>query len=136
MVKFSKREDYGMILIAKLYQNYGKKLTPLSEVAREYKISLLFLRQLANNLRKANLISALEGRNGGYELQKSPRLIKIGEVITALSGKSILECCEPGKNKKCALEKFCPSGFAWRKLNNQFLEQIYPLTLEKFFRHE
>lgn len=136
MVKFSKREDYGIILMAKLYQNYGKKLTPLSEVAREYKISTLFLRQLADSLRKAGIISAVEGRNGGYELKKSPKAINVGQIIAALSGRSILECCQLNKRGKCLKEKFCQPGFAWRKLNNQFLEKIYHLSLEKFFTYE
>lgn len=133
MVKFSKREDYGIILMAKLCQNYGKKLTPLSKVAQEYKISTLFLRQLADSLRKAGIIGAVEGRNGGYELKKPPKKINVGEVIAALSKKSIFECCQLGKREKCLRESFCQPGFAWRKLNNQFLEKIYQLNLEEFF---
>ena len=57
MIRFSRREDYAVILVTALAQRFNKKPVPLSRIARQYRISLLFLRNLANELRKENIIS-------------------------------------------------------------------------------
>ena len=45
MIKLSRREDYAVILVNELAKEYKKRLIPLSEIAGEYSISLLFLRK-------------------------------------------------------------------------------------------
>lgn len=144
MIHFSKKEDYAIILINKLAQNYNKRLVPLSEVANEYKISVLFLRNLAGQLRKKQIINAVEGKNGGYSLAKDPSRLTIGEILSVFSKKPMLDCCPldslPAdrhgikvKKIKCAKEDICKPGFIWRKLNQQFIEKIYNLNLVEFF---
>lgn len=135
MIRFSKKEDYAVVLINKLVQNYSKRFIPLSEIAKEYKISVLFLRNLAGQLRKSGIIKANEGKNGGYSLAREPKEIKIGEVLGVFSKKPMLDCCPLETLKlriKCAKEDYCIPGFAWRRLNKDFLEKIYNLNLEEF----
>ena len=134
MIRFSRREDYAVILISKLAQNYNKRLVPLSEVAKEHKISLFFLRNVAAELRLAGLVKAAEGKNGGYTLSKKPRHIYFGEIIKALSKEPIFSCCQETKDGKCAAS--CPHGFSLRRLNNAFLENISGLTLDQLMRYK
>ncbi|RJQ36094.1 Rrf2 family transcriptional regulator [Candidatus Microgenomates bacterium] len=140
MIRFSKKEDYAVILINKLVQNYSKRLIPLSEIAKEYKISVLFLRNLAGQLKKSGIIEAVEGKNGGYYLAKEPKDFKVGEVLSVFSKKPMLDCCplESLKIKKikCAKEDYCIPGFVWRKLNKSFLEKIYNLSLDEFVNYK
>lgn len=137
MIRFSRKEDYAIILINKLVENYKKRLVPLSEVAREYKISLLFLRNLANDLRQAGVVKAVEGKSGGYFLEKSPKVLKVGHVLSLFTNKPMLECCHIGISGKsiCPKESFCQTGFIWRKLNKEFLEKIYNLSLLEFVEY-
>lgn len=139
MIRFSRREDYSIILLNKLAQNYKKRVVPLSEIAREYKISILFLRNLANSLRKSKIIRANEGKNGGYFLNKDPQNLKIGEVLSIFSKRPILECCS--KNNKenkgtCTKKSFCQTGLVWRKINREFIDKIYSLSLEDFLNYK
>lgn len=137
MLRFSKKEDYAVILINKLAKEYEKRLVPLSEVAREYKISLLFLRNLALELRSAGIIKATEGKKGGYFLQRDPKQLKIGEVLSLFSKKPMLECCLAGKGKStCPKEEFCDPGFVWRRMNREFLDKIYNLTILEFINYK
>lgn len=134
MIRFSRREDYAVILINKLAENYQKRLIPLSEVAAEYSISLLFLRNLANELRNAGFIKATEGKNGGYFLTKDPKVIKMGEILGIFSKNKLMECCpKDGKNKRvCPKQEYCITGNVWRKLNKEFIDKVYNLTLKEF----
>jgi Rrf2 family cysteine metabolism transcriptional repressor len=137
MIRFSRREDYSVILVNKLAENYKKRLVPLSEVAKEYNLSILFLRNLAAELRKRNIIKATEGKNGGYYLDKNPKQIKIGDILKIFSDKPILDCCVLGRGKsQCPKEKYCEPGHVWRQLNKEFLERVYNLSLSDFINYK
>lgn len=138
MLHFSKQEDYAIILLSELNQNYNKKLVPLSLISKEYGISPLFLRNLAFLLSKNGIIKAKEGKNGGYFLNKNPRKLKIGEVLSIFSKKNILECCSFLNNKKgkCSKEKICKVSSSWKKINKEFLDKIYNLNLIEFFNYQ
>ncbi len=142
MLHFSKQEDYAIVLLNKLSQNYNKKLTPLSSVSKEYGISSLFLRNLAFRLNKKGIIKAKEGKNGGYFLNKNPKELKMGEILSVFSNKPILECCfNPSfkkivnKKKNCPKEKICKVSSSWKKINSEFLNKVYNLSLYEFFSY-
>ncbi len=134
MVRFSRKEDYGVLLISRLAHNYNKRLMPLSEVAKEHKISLLFLRNVALELRLAGLISAVEGKHGGYKLNKDPQTIYFGEIIQAFSKDPIFSCCQKTKDGKC--RGSCPHGFSLRRLNNIFLEKMAGLKMDELMSYK
>jgi Rrf2 family transcriptional regulator, iron-sulfur cluster assembly transcription factor len=140
MIKFSRREDYAVVLVNSLAQAYNKKLVPLSDIAKEYNISLLFLRNLANELRNAGVIKAVEGKSGGYYLTKPPETLKMGEVLSVFSKNELLACCpttEMGTQKRtCPKQGFCIAGNTWRQLNKEFLDKIYGLSLQEFMNYK
>lgn len=140
MIKFSRREDYAVILVNELAQAYKKRLVPLSEVAKTYSISLLFLRNLAIDLRNAGVIKAVEGKTGGYYLTKSPEEIKMGEILGIFSKNQLLDCCPSNTNqmhtRTCPKADLCISGNTWRKLNKEFLDKVYSLSLREFMTYQ
>ena len=138
MIRFSRREDYAIILVNTLAQNYKKRLVPLSEIAKEYTISHLFLRNLAGELRTAGIIKAVEGKSGGYFLTKAPEKLKMGDILQIFAKNQLLECCPADtKNHKrvCPKEGSCITGNIWRKLNKEFLDKIYNLSLIEFMKY-
>jgi Rrf2 family protein len=140
MIRFSRSEDYAIVIVGTLARAYKKRLVPLSEIAEEYAISSLFLRNLANELRIAGIIKAVEGKNGGYYLLKDPRVIKMGEILSIFSKKQHLVCCSmksSGSHKRvCPKEQYCFAGNIWRQLNKEFIDKIYSLSLESFLEYK
>lgn len=138
MIRFSRREDYAVILISKLAQNYNKRVVSLTEIAKEYDISLLFLRNLAHDLRLAGIIKAVEGKRGGYFLTKDPKKLLMKDVLSTFSKEPLLECCPTGLSHKgtCPKAVFCQPGFIWRKLNKDFIEKISNLSIDQFMKYE
>lgn len=105
-----------------------RRVVPLSYVAKTHYIPLLFLRNIANDLRSAGLIKALEGKKGGYTFAKDPKTITFGEVLEVLSCKPIFSCCQNTKDGHCHVN-LCPHGFSPRRLANEFLKKIYTKSL-------
>ncbi len=137
MIRFSRDEDYSIILINELAKHYNKRLVPLSEIAKHYSISLYYLRNLANKLIHAGIIKAVEGKKGGYFLQKDPKEITIGEVLQVFSREPLIACCSNWNDrKKCQRnDNYCDTITEWRKINERFIEKLSSLSLEEFLRH-
>jgi Rrf2 family protein len=137
MIRFSRKEDYAIILVNKLAVEYEKRLVSLTEIAREYDISLFFLRNLANVLRKAGLIQATEGKFGGYALTKDPKEIKMGDILRVFSNDEKLTCCSDDEkhNRICPQQKNCIAGNTWRQLNKEFIDKVYKLSLTDFITY-
>ena len=132
MIRFSRDEDYSIILIHVLAKNYKQRLVPLSEVARTYKISLSYLRNLARILVHAKIIGALTGKKDGYYLKKGPKKLKLGEVIDTFSKKPAMICC----NKSiCDKRDFCETINEWRKLNEVVYKKISALSFNEFIQY-
>lgn len=89
---------------------YGHGPMLLKKIAQQEKLPITYLEQLMVPLRKAALISATRGVNGGYVLSRPPEEISLGEVIEVLEGKlelvdcaGIVQCKVP--NNRCALKE-------------------------------
>lgn len=107
-----------------IYLAKKQKTVSVKEISEKEKIPLDFLEKIVLRLKKANLISAKKGPNGGYILAKKPHEIKVSQIIDALGEKEISVPCLFGiclNSKKCLAKKF------WEKLNkvlNKFLNSI------------
>lgn len=136
MIRLSRREDYAVILVNVLVESYAKRLVPLSEVAKEYDLSLLFLRNVAGELREAGVIKAVEGKKGGYTLSKNPTLVTMGDVLRPFSKEDVLTCCsKEGKadhKRICPQKDRCVAGNVWRRLNKELMDKVYTMTLQEF----
>ena len=91
MIRLSRREDYAVMLVSALIDAYGKRLVPLSEVAKEYELSVLFLRNVAGELRDTEVIKAVEGKKGGYSLTKDPNDLTMGDVLRTFAKRRCID---------------------------------------------
>jgi Rrf2 family cysteine metabolism transcriptional repressor len=138
MIRLSRREDYAVILVNTLVAAYDKRLVPLSEIAKEYDLSLLFLRNVAADLRSVNVIKAVEGKKGGYLLTKNPKNLTMGDVLRVFAKEDILTCCSmEGKadhKRVCPQKDRCVAGNVWRKLNKELMDKVYKISLNEFLQ--
>ena len=82
MFKLSQKADYGLMLLSSLARS--KKLIPISAIAQKNQISPKFLSQVANELKRAGILTSKEGIAGGYSLAKSAGEIKLLDVLKFL----------------------------------------------------
>jgi Rrf2 family protein len=73
-MKITKKMQYGLLLV--LYLTRSGRST-VETVATELSISLSFLEQIANTLRKANVLLSVRGPAGGYEIIGDPTVIAV-----------------------------------------------------------
>lgn len=90
MTFLTKRGVYAAIIMLEISK--GDKTTPVSikSIADTLGKSKNYLEQAINALRKAGLIKALRGPNGGYFLLKKPNEITFGDIFNATEGELVM----------------------------------------------
>ena len=117
MFKLSQKSDYGLILLSNLAKSKG--VVSVSSVAKKNKLSSKFLSQVANELKKAGIITSKEGVRGGYSLAKKATEIKILDVLVALDGGLAKgDCFEDDHECKCGAKGM------WGDMKKQMEETI------------
>ncbi|KKS04252.1 hypothetical protein A2W45_01895 [Candidatus Curtissbacteria bacterium RIFCSPHIGHO2_12_41_11] len=112
MFRLSQKADYGLMLLSSLARS--KKLIPISAIAQKNQISPKFLSQVANELKKAGILSSKEGISGGYTLARESDEIKLLDVLKVLEGDLIEgKCFEEGH------ECTCGAGEMWQQMKKQ-----------------
>ena len=109
-MKLSTRGRYALRAMIDLAQTQCNNLKPISlrDISLRQEISLQYLEQLFNKLKKANLVKSIRGAGGGYLLAKEAERINAGDIIRAVEGPIILvNCILAGENIKKNLPKKC-----------------------------
>jgi Rrf2 family protein len=102
-----------MIDLAQVQCNNLKPIS-LRDISQRQEISLQYLEQLFNKLKKANLVKSTRGAGGGYLLAKEAEKINAGDIIRAVEGPIVLvDCILTGRksmknsSKKCKKIEDC-----------------------------
>ena len=113
-MKLSTKGRYGLKAMVDLATEYdsGARLS-IAQLAERQGVSAAYLEQLIASLKKAGLVTALRGVQGGYVLARSPELISVGEVLRVLEGSTAIVDCV-GSNV-CS----CSARPLWLKLQRR-----------------
>ena len=109
-MKLSTRGRYALRAMIDLAQIQCKNLKPISlrDISLRQEISLQYLEQLFNKLKKANLVKSIRGAGGGYLLAKEAQKINSGDIIRAVEGPIVLvDCMLAGRKIKKDSSRKC-----------------------------
>jgi Rrf2 family transcriptional regulator, cysteine metabolism repressor len=99
-MRLSTRARYGLKAVVDLAQIWGEGPVSLPQLAQSQGVSEAYLEQLLRQLKKADIVTAERGANGGYLLTRAPELISVESVLEALEGSvAVTDCVDTGGNK-------------------------------------
>lgn len=103
----------------------------IAEVAKASSVPTAYLEQLIAPLRRAGLVESKRGARGGYQLARSPELVKIGEVYRVMEGPVAPMNCvsEDLEDQTCPLIDGCETRPVWLKVRNSIVEALDSTTL-------
>ena len=105
MFTLSRQVDYGILFLTDLVKLKKDQTLSLSKWALANHLPYRFLTKIALSLKQAKLVSAKEGRTGGYRLARGIGKISLGEVIGRLEGKTSPVACLRGE--QCPAFPYC-----------------------------
>ncbi len=130
-MKIGKREDFALILMSELAKYYPKGYISLTKIAKDEKLSVLFLKHIASEMLKRGLIKSKEGISGGYKLNRNPKDIAVSEIVGAISDGVVTPACMHGS--KCRVKKSsCSCKVLWDKVNKHLLAYLSKISLAEF----
>lgn len=134
MLKLSTKGQYGVRAMFELAKNYEHGPLTIKEIAKRQGVSVSYLEQLLNKLRKAKLIISQKGPGGGYIINKKPEEISVGMILSTLEGPvAITHCLDPAA-KGCKRIEGCVTRLLWKSLGEKiedFLDTIHLNDLVK-----
>jgi len=110
---------YAVSTMCELAGSYKGKYLQAKDIAKKHFLSESYAEQILNKLKRAGLIKAIRGPQGGYSLSKAPKCIKVGDILEATEGPiSLVHCITKSGEDICRLSSHCKTKKFWSKLNN------------------
>ncbi len=87
-MKLSKRGEYALRSLINLgiAAKVGRRLLPVTELARAEDLPVKFLEQVMQQLREAGYVESERGKHGGYRLAQPAGKISIGQIVRLIDG--------------------------------------------------
>lgn len=130
-MKFSTTSQYAIRIMTYIAKEDEKKFYKAKEISEALSIPYKYLTKIMTQLVNANIITSVQGREGGYFLQKEASAIAMAEVLEAVHEPLHKENCILGigacnQNKKCCLhDKWKePKKAIFEMLQNTHLDDI------------
>ncbi|HEX5733453.1 MAG TPA: Rrf2 family transcriptional regulator [Blastocatellia bacterium] len=128
-MQISTKGKYSVRAVLDIAQHSNGSPVPLAAISKREGISLLFLEQLFQQLRKGNVVRSIRGPHGGYVLARDPSEITIGEIVRLIEPPLYTSSCfSKGESvDNCHLADTCIGGAIWKQLAehvDNFLDSI------------
>ena len=112
-MKITSRGRYAVLALVDIAKFGSNRPCSLSHVSVRQNISLSYLEQIFNDLKKAKLVRSQKGPGGGYSLSKKSGEIRISDIFNAIDEQIKTTGCGnnpnafcSGTNKKCLTHNF------------------------------
>ena len=115
MLRLSTKGQYGVRAMFEIAKGYPDSPTSIRDISERQEVSVPYLEQILNTLRKAGLIRSIRGPGGGYLLTRGPALVTIGDVLKELEGPvAITSCLDPSEGCSRVDARYTfPMALAW-----------------------
>lgn len=144
-MKLSMKSDYALRALFTLVEHYGKGPVPIRELASRNDVPKRFLEHIMIDLKRQGWVRSTPGRDGGYELDKEPSRITMGQVVRHFDGvMAPIGCVSITGYRPCSQEAVCRfrrvlleiRNFTAAMMDSATLEAVYqgkPVTREEVF---
>lgn len=123
----STKGRYALRVMIDLAEHQGEGYIPLKAVAQRQGISEKYLESIMKLLVKANLLSGLRGKGGGYQLTRSPSQYTVGSVMRLTEDSLAPVACLESGAAACPKAAECRTLAMWQGLDqviNTYLDSI------------
>ena len=134
-MKLSSKGRYGVraMLDVAVHESIGP--VTIKSISQREGISLNYLEQIFNQLRKAGLVRSVRGPGGGFLLNRRPKEIKVMDIMKALKeAVTPVNCLNDKEKVHCKYLTSCPPRLLWRKLGDKIREVLEETSLEDLLK--
>jgi Rrf2 family protein len=134
-ITLGKNGDYSVRAVLDLARHHGRGRRKTHEIAASMKIPRAYLSRILANLVRCGLLTAVAGRDGGYELSRPPSRVRLLEVVEAAEGKVELQNCLL-RGIPCGQSDTCSVHDAWAEAQQALVRRLHQTTFAEIVRRE
>ena len=135
MLRLSTKGQYGVRAMFEIARGYPENPLTIKEISERQDVSVAYLEQILNKLRKAGIVRSVKGPGGGYLLAREPGHITIAEILKELEGPvAITSCLDPEEG--CSRVEGCVTHLLWRSLGAKIEAFLETITLKDLLEKE
>lgn len=128
-MKMSSKARYGLYIAVELAKKYnGSDVVNVTELSQSTGVTEKYLEQIIALMKRARIVDASRGVNGGYKLTDSPQNISVGRVLRAVEDNLEIVDCLHGE---CANRSECVARNLWGKLYENINSYLDTITLKQ-----
>lgn len=129
MLRLSTKSQYGVRAMFEIANRYHEGPVTIKEISEKQSVSVAYLEQILNTLRKAGIIKSVKGPGGGYVLNQAPEHVSIGAILRELDGPvAITSCLDPREG--CMRIEGCVTHLLWKSLGEKIEAFLDNMTLK------
>jgi Rrf2 family protein len=134
-ITLGKNGDYSVRAVLDLARHYGRGRRKNHEIAASMQIPRAYLSRILANLVRCGLLTAVAGRDGGYELSRPPSRVRLLDVVEAAEGKVELQKCLL-RGIPCGQSRTCSVHDAWSEAQQALIRRLHKTTFAEIVRRE
>ena len=131
-MRLSKRTEYGLRAVVQLAKLWPRNFVQSKDLAQQEGLPNKFLESILLALRRGDFLESKVGSGGGYRLSRSPREIRVGDLIRRLEGRLTVKESAPAN-------ELSPGEVAVRLINERLTDAtddvLDNMTLEQLMEH-
>lgn len=127
-MKLSRESEYGLAGMIYLARQRPGTVMAVKTVAAAQAVPGTFLAKTFGRLARHGVLRAHRGRRRGYELARSPREIRIGEILEGIEGPDFFVRCI-FRSDGCSEQRPCVLHGTWKVVRSQVKDLLTQMTL-------
>ena len=135
MLRLSTKSQYGVRAMFEIANSYHSGPVTIKAISEKQSLSVAYLEQILNTLRKAGIIKSVKGPGGGYVLNTEPDKVSIGAILRELDGPvAITSCLDPKEG--CMRIDGCVTHLLWKSLGEKIEAFLDNMTLQDLLKDQ
>jgi len=114
---------------------YGQGPVMVKEIASRQDLSEKYLEQILSELRKAGLVVSTQGKNGGFQLARTPDKINLLDIVNVLEGGLTPVLCADDESF-CDRSDQCIMREVWQSIGKSSVKLLKKWTLKDLVEKE
>jgi Rrf2 family protein len=129
MLRLSTKGQYGVRAMYEIAKAVSVGPVTIRQISERQNVSVSYLEQILNTLRRSGIIQSVRGPGGGYVLSRGPEKISIGEILRELEGPvAITSCLDPTEG--CIRVDSCVTHLLWKSLGENIERFLDSMSLK------
>ena len=125
----STKGRYALRVMVCFAQKQPGEYIPLKEIAEQEGISQKYLESIMTTLSKAGMVDAVQGKGGGYRLNRAPEAYTVGSILKLTEGSLASTGCTGQGPSACGRATCCEALPMWQKLDTLIEEYLSTVSL-------